>query len=120
MTGPAGRGIPVKVDLTRNIASEGTVSVVDLDSGKVTGEILVGLHPSSLAATPDGRYVTVANANSDTVSVINVAGAKVVETISTRPNRDLPFGSAAERARLQRRRDAVVRLQRHKQRHRRD
>ena len=57
-------------------------------------KILVGLHPSSLAATPDGRYVTVANANSDTVSVIDVAGAKVVETISTRPHRDLPFGSA--------------------------
>ncbi|HEX4071226.1 MAG TPA: alkaline phosphatase family protein, partial [Planctomycetaceae bacterium] len=94
VTGPAGRGIPVKVDPTRNIASEGTVSVVDLDGGKVTSEILVGLHPSSLAATPDGRYVTVANANSDTVSVIDVAGAKVVESISTRPHRDLPFGSA--------------------------
>jgi YVTN family beta-propeller protein len=94
VTGPAGRGIPVKVDPRRNIASEGTVSVVDLDSGKVTGEILVGLHPSSIAATPDGRYITVANANSDTVSVIDVASATVVETISTRPQRDLPFGSA--------------------------
>jgi YVTN family beta-propeller protein len=94
VTGPAGRGIPVKVDPRRNIASEGTVSIVDLDSGRVRGEILVGLHPSSITATPDGRYVTVANANSDTVSVIDVASAKVVETISTRPQRDLPFGSS--------------------------
>lgn len=94
ITGAAGRGIPVRVDPVRNIASEGTVSVVDLGSGKVTSEILVGLHPSSIAATPDGRHVVVANANSDTLSVIDVATDKVVETISTRPHRDLPFGSA--------------------------
>ncbi|HLJ11270.1 MAG TPA: bifunctional YncE family protein/alkaline phosphatase family protein [Planctomycetaceae bacterium] len=92
-TGPAGRGLPVKVDSVRNIASEGTVSVVDLDSGKVASEILVGLHPSNIAATPNRKYVAVVNANSDTVSVISAADDKVVETISTRPDRDLLFGS---------------------------
>ncbi|MDB5335614.1 MAG: Phosphoesterase family protein [Planctomycetaceae bacterium] len=94
VTGAAGRGIPVKVDPVRHIASEGSVSVVNLDTGKVTSEILVGRHPSSISATPNGRYVAVANANSDTLSVIEVATDKVVETISTRPQRDLPFGSA--------------------------
>ncbi|MDB5386464.1 MAG: Phosphoesterase family protein, partial [Planctomycetaceae bacterium] len=93
-TGPAGRGIPVKVDPIRNISSEGSVSVIDLESGKVNLEILVGLHPSSITATPDGRFVTVANANSDTLSVIDVSQDKVVETISTRPDPNLPFGSA--------------------------
>ena len=33
--------------------------------------IAVGLHPSGLAASRDGRFVYVANANSDTVSVID-------------------------------------------------
>jgi len=93
-TGPAGRGIPVKVDPVRHIASEGSVSVVDLESGKVTNEILVGLHASSISATPDGRFVVVANANSDTLSVIAVADDTVVETISARPDAALPFGSA--------------------------
>jgi YVTN family beta-propeller protein len=43
------------------------------------------LHPSGIAATSDGRYVLVANANSDTVSVIDAAKDEVVETISTSP-----------------------------------
>ena len=33
------------------------------------------------------------NANSDTVSVIDIASESVVETISTRPSKNLPFGS---------------------------
>ncbi len=94
LTGPAGRGTPVKVDPTRHIASEGSVSVVDLLRGKVVKEIVVGLHPSGLAVSPDGKLVCVANANSDTVSVIETRTDSVVETISTRPARKLLFGSA--------------------------
>lgn len=91
--GPAGRGIPVKVDPTRNIASDGTVSVIDLNTGMVTREIPVGLHASSMAVSPDGKYVAVANANSDSISVIDVASDSVAQTFSTRPSLDLPFGS---------------------------
>ncbi len=93
-TGAAGRGAAVKVDPVRHIASEGSVSVVDLETGKVIDEILVGLHASSISKTPDGRFVVVANANSDTLSVIDVSSNKVIETISTRPKQDLPFGSS--------------------------
>jgi YVTN family beta-propeller protein len=52
------------------------------------------LHPSAIAATPDGAYVAVANANSDNVSVIDTRRDEVVETISTRPADKLLFGSA--------------------------
>jgi YVTN family beta-propeller protein len=93
-TGPAGRGAPVRVDPLRYIASDGSVSVVDLASGKEQKQIVVGLHPSAVIATPDLRYVTVANANSDTVSVIDARSDEVIETISTRPSRELLFGSA--------------------------
>lgn len=93
-TGPSGIAMPVRVDPKRNIASEGSVSVVKLDTGKVVKEIVVGMHASGLAATRDGRYVAVANANSDTVSVIETQGDTVVETIGTRPAKDLLFGSA--------------------------
>ncbi len=92
-TGPAGRGTPVRVDPRRHIASDGSVSVVDLSAGKEIKQIKVGLHPSGLAATTDGRYVCVANANSDTVSVIDTASDAVVETIDTRPDEQLLFGS---------------------------
>lgn len=92
--GPAGVGAPVRVDPVRNIASDGSVSVVDLENGRETAQVVVGLHASGLAATPDGRYVCVANANSDTISVIETAGDSLVETISTRPRAEFPFGSA--------------------------
>ncbi|NOY43292.1 MAG: phosphoesterase [Planctomycetes bacterium] len=92
-TGPSGKGTPVRVDSRRHIASDGSVSVVDLNAGKEIKQIKVGLHPSGLAATADGRYVCVANANSDTVSVIDTASDTVVETIDTRPDEQLLFGS---------------------------
>jgi YVTN family beta-propeller protein len=94
LTGPSGSAAPVRVDPRRNIASEGSVSVVDPASGKVLKEIVVGPHASGLAASPDGRYVCVACANADTVAVIDTASDEVVENVSTRPAVDDLFGSA--------------------------
>ena len=94
LTGPSGRGAPVRVDPRTHIASDGSVSVVDLAAGKEERQIAVGLHPSAVIVTPDGSHVLVANANSDSVSVIETRGNKVVETISTRPAEGLLFGSA--------------------------
>ncbi|HEX3727360.1 MAG TPA: bifunctional YncE family protein/alkaline phosphatase family protein [Pirellulales bacterium] len=93
VTAPAGIGGRVRVDPKRFIASDGSVSVVDLADGKQIAEIVVGLHPSAIVATRDGAWVLVANANSDTISVIETARHEVVETISTRPAEGLLFGS---------------------------
>lgn len=92
-TGPSGEATPVRVDPIRNITNEGSVSVVDLEAGREINQILVGLHPSGMAATPDGKFIMVANANSDTISVIDVRAEKVVETIFTKPADELLFGS---------------------------
>ncbi len=93
-TGPSGRGARVRVDAVRHIASDGSVSVVDLAARREVKQIVVGLHPSAIVATPDGSHVIVANANSDTVSIIATQNNEVVETISTRPNEKTLFGSA--------------------------
>jgi YVTN family beta-propeller protein len=93
-TGPSGSAARVRVDPRTNIASEGSVSVIDPAKGEAIKEIVVGRHASGLAASPDGRFVCVANANEDTVSVINTASDTVVNTISTRPAADLLWGSA--------------------------
>jgi YVTN family beta-propeller protein len=93
LTGAAGRGTVVRVD-SRGVASEGSVSVIDLDTGKLVTEIMAGLHASALQVTPDGRYVCVANANSDSISVISTATDRVVETISVRWQPQDMFGAS--------------------------
>lgn len=94
VVGPSGRAAPVRVDAKANIASDGSASVVDPQQGRSIKEIVVGPHSSGLAASPDGRFVCVANANSDSVSVIDTRRDDVVETISTRPAKELLLGSA--------------------------
>ncbi|MSU20514.1 MAG: phosphoesterase [Pedosphaera sp.] len=78
----------------RGVAASGTVSVVDLETGKETAQIVTGLHPSDLELSADQRTLYVANANSDSVSVIDTATRRVVESIVVRPDPALPFGSA--------------------------
>ena len=85
-------GTPILVD-KRGIAASGTVSVIDLVRYRQAVQIDVGLHPSGLAITQDGKTLYVANANSDTVSVVDTQTAKVIETINVRPDGKLPFGS---------------------------
>ncbi len=97
LTGPAGRGTTVRVDPVRHIASEGSVSVIELDakaaSGRQKTEILTGLHASAMAMSPNGRCLVVANAGSDTLSVIDTRTDQIVETIWTRQNPADLFGA---------------------------
>jgi YVTN family beta-propeller protein len=94
VTGPAGRGTIVRVDPVRHIANEGSVSVIDLEQGKVTAEIITGLHASALLVTPKGRHVCVANANSDTISVIDTKSDQVIDLISVRWTPQDIFGAS--------------------------
>ncbi len=105
VTNWAGRR-PQKDDLTGNtsgsqavineqgIASTGTVSVIDIAQGKAVAEIEVDLHPSGMCLSPDGTRLYIANANSDTISVINTEKDTVVARWGARPMAELPFGSA--------------------------
>jgi YVTN family beta-propeller protein len=93
LTGPAGRGTEVKVDPVRHVASEGSVTVIDLAAGRVRAEILTDLHASALALSPDGRHVVCANAASDTLSVIDTRTDAVVETIWAKPSPADLFGA---------------------------
>jgi YVTN family beta-propeller protein len=93
LTGPAGRGTEVKVDPVRHVASEGSVTVIDLATGKVRAEIVTGLHASALAVSPEGRHVVCANAASDTLSVIDTQTDAVVETIWAKPRPADLFGA---------------------------
>ena len=124
ITGPAGRGTLVRVDPVRYIASEGSVSVIDLAISRVVGqasrlptgrpalgsgaggtpaqaaetaapltETLTGLHASAMALSPNGRWLVVANAGSDTLSVIDTRSDRLVEAICARQNPADLFGA---------------------------
>ena len=92
-TALAGLGMKVRVDNTRDIASEGSVTVVDLRTGKITAEIMVGLHASALAVSPNQQYVVVANTGSDTLSVLDTSTDRVVEQMSARQSPADLFGA---------------------------
>lgn len=88
-------GTPIRIDPRTGVANQGTVSVLaETGEGwKQVKTIEVGLHPCGLALSRGGRFAYVANAASDSVSVIDVRTDEVVETISCRPQTRLPFGS---------------------------
>ncbi|MEW6160535.1 MAG: YncE family protein, partial [Verrucomicrobiota bacterium] len=81
LTGPAGRGTEVRVDPVHFVASEGSVTVIDLRTGQILREILTALHASALAVHPNQRYVICANAASDNLSVIDTRNDEIIETI---------------------------------------
>jgi len=72
-------GTNIVADPVVGAAITGTVSVVDLSSMEVTGTISTGLHPTGMAFY--GRKLLVANAYSDTISMIDTTTNKVVRTI---------------------------------------
>jgi YVTN family beta-propeller protein len=97
MVGPAGRGTLARVD-ARGIACEGSVSVIELipqlsTTNSQAATILTGLHACALALSPDHRWIIVANAGSDTLSVIDTRADEVVETICARRNPADLFGA---------------------------
>lgn len=94
--GPIGRNGTVRVD-HRSVASEGSVSVIDLSGGLQHAssylEILTGRHASALALSPDGKYVACANAGDDTISIIDTRQDRLIETVSARQQPGDPFGA---------------------------
>ncbi len=94
LRGPAGRGTEVKVDEITHIAKEGSLSIIDLQSGLTKRELIVHLHSSALAASPDGSYVVCANAASDNLSVIDTGADEIVETIWVKASPADLFGAS--------------------------
>jgi YVTN family beta-propeller protein len=90
---PAGQETRVRVDPQSGIANEGSVSIIDLATGQVKGELLVELHASAMAVSPDGQHVVVANTGSDTLSVIDTRADQIVERIWVRQSPGDLFGA---------------------------
>lgn len=72
----------------------GTVSVIDIASRMVVGEIPVGKFPGwGIAVSNDDKKLAVANTNDDTVYLIDTATRSLISVIS-RVDGDIPMGVA--------------------------
>ena len=67
--------------------------IFDTENRSFTGEIPVGDNPNDICLTKDNRWLFVANANDNSVSVIDVRKRKVVETLNAALYPDAPPGS---------------------------
>jgi YVTN family beta-propeller protein len=88
---------PIRINPQTGVANHGTVSVLNKVEGewKQAKTIEVELHPSGMVLSKSGKFLYVANANSDTISVIDTSSDSVIETIVCRPESRLPFGSGS-------------------------
>ncbi len=86
----AGTAVPID---RRGVADTGEVSVVNAVTLKVVARIPVGLHPCDLQLNAMRHKLYVANANSDTVSVIDTTTNTLAQTVTVHPWRHMLFGS---------------------------
>ena len=61
----------------------GAVSVIDLESSRVTTTIPVGVHDHNVFLSPDRKFVWVTNNNDGTISVVDATTDRVVKTLRT-------------------------------------
>lgn len=87
------RAEAVRVD-ARGIAMPGSVSRIDLASGRVVADVAVGRHPTALAWDEQRDRLYVAAGNSDSVSVVDTKTNAVVRQIAVAPFRDRKPGLA--------------------------
>ncbi len=73
-------GTPIVVDRKDAFATTGTVSVVDLPAGKEVKTFKVGLHPAGMTISGSDLYV--ANAYSDSLSIVDLNTSEVKRTIN--------------------------------------
>ncbi|MFL5619302.1 MAG: bifunctional YncE family protein/alkaline phosphatase family protein [Gemmatimonadaceae bacterium] len=83
----------VRVD-ARGIAERGTVTRVDVATGRVVASVTVGLHPTGLAWNQSRGLLYVVNGNSDDVSVVDTRTNAVVATIGVDPFKERRIGVA--------------------------
>jgi YVTN family beta-propeller protein len=69
------------------------IVLFDTNLEKITGSVPVGSHPNDMCVTKKGQYLFVANADDNSVSVIDTRQMKVIETLNTALYPDALTGS---------------------------
>ncbi|MFM9945989.1 MAG: bifunctional YncE family protein/alkaline phosphatase family protein [Bacteroidia bacterium] len=73
---------PTKKELYISCWGCAKLIVFNIFDKKISNEIVVGSNPNDFCITKDGKYLFVANANDNSVSVIDLQNYKVMETLN--------------------------------------
>ena len=73
--------------------AQAQVAVIDVATREITARWTVEEHPNEMVLSKSGEHLFVANANRNTISVLETATGKVVETLSALLKADAPPGS---------------------------
>jgi YVTN family beta-propeller protein len=87
------RAHPTRPEVFVSLWGGAQVAVIDRAQEKIVARIATGDHPNDMAFSPDGQRLFVANANLNSVSVIDIATRRVIETIQTALAPEAPPGS---------------------------
>lgn len=74
------------IDPKTGAVNNGSISRFDASTGKMTGELKVGIHPNAIISNKNGSKLYISNGNSDNVSVVNVEKYIVEKTIDVSLN----------------------------------
>ncbi|MEO7801431.1 MAG: bifunctional YncE family protein/alkaline phosphatase family protein, partial [Ginsengibacter sp.] len=84
---------PDKKELYISLWGGDKILIFNTAQNKITDSINVGDNPNDITLTKNGKFLYVANANDNSVSVIDVAERRVAETLTTSLYPDAPSGS---------------------------
>ena len=84
-------GAEIRIDPATGAALRGSISIIDTKT-YATNEFEEGRQPSGLTVSPDGRTLFVANADDDTLAVIDVGTRHIRGSLPLRPAQDVGFG----------------------------
>jgi DNA-binding beta-propeller fold protein YncE len=84
-----------KTELYISLWGGGKVLIYDVIKKMITDSILVGDHPNDLCLTRNGQFLYVANANDNSVSVLDIRKRKLLETLDAALYPGSPAGSTS-------------------------
>lgn len=85
-------GAETEID-DRGVAAKGSVSILDLETGKSLAQITTGLQPGAIAINSAAETAYIAEANNDTITLIDLKSNKKSGEFESKPDPKLPFGS---------------------------
>lgn len=86
----AGTEVEIEED---GVAAAGSVSILDLVSGKSLKQLRTGLQPCSIAIDSKKNLAYIAEANNDSITILDIKNNKIQSSFECKPDSKLPFGS---------------------------